>query len=121
MKLSKINDAYNATEEITKQNDLSIIVKWAIFNIRKQMAAHVDFYNDEIKKLLDEYKPTVEGNLLHFEKEEQAKEFSEKRNKIDDFEVEINNEKPIIKLSDIPDITVQQMEQLEDFITFNPE
>ena len=120
MKLSKINDAYNTTEEITK-NNLPIIVKWAIFNIRKQMASHVDFYNEEIKKLLDEYKPTVEGNLLHFESEELAAEFAEKRNKIDNFEVEVNGEKPIIKLSDIPDITVQQMEQLENFITFNPE
>lgn len=121
MKLSKINNAFSATEEITKQNDLTIKVKWTIFNIRKQLSSHVDFYGEEIRKLLDEYKPTVEGTILRFEKKEQAAEFSEKRDKIDNFEVEITIEKASLNLSDIPNITVQQMEQLEDFITFNPE
>lgn len=120
MKQFIINKIYNETEELTKQ-DLTIQGKWIIYKIRKTLLPHIEFYQGEVQKLLDEYKPEYENENLKFKTPEIAQEFLNKEQEVENFEVEVQNTKESLKLSDIPGISIQQMELLEDFIEFVPE
>lgn len=121
MKQSKINIAFSATEELIKQSDLSISGKWILFKVRKELSVHMDFFKDEMNKLLEEFHPSFENNMLKFESADKRIEFEKRQKELENFEIKTVFTKETLKLSDIPGITVPQMEMLQDFIEFNPE
>ena len=121
MKQIKIINAYLATEELAKQSDLPIQIKWTLFNLRKTLSTYYTFYVDESQQLFSKYETIKEGTSIIFETPDLAEEYKTKQDAIDNFEIELDFEKQPCKLSDIPNITVQQMETLENFIDFKPE
>lgn len=121
MKQLKIIQAYNVTEQLTKDDTLTITAKWVLYKLRKELTSHYEFYVEESRKLFSNYETTVDGDNITFKTAELAKEYQTKQEEIDNFEVELNSEKQTIKLSDIPNITVQQIELLDEFIEFIPE
>lgn len=121
MKQIKIAEAYNATENITKENDLSVQAKWVLYKLRKDLSSCYEFYVNESRELFSKYKTVVGKESIKFNNVEEAKDYKKKQDEIDNLEVEIVAEKQQLKLSDIPNITVQQIELLDDFIEFLPE
>lgn len=121
MKQITINAAYTATEELINQENLTINGKWILFKIRKELTPHMDFFKEEMNKLVEEFNPTFEDNLLKFETPQKRMEFEQRQRELENFEVEMNFSKETLKLSDVPGIKVPQMEKLEDFVEFNPE
>lgn len=117
----KIIQAYDATQEIIQKNDLSINAKWALFKLRKELISTYEFYVNESKELFSKYKTTVKDKTIIFESPEFATEYQTKQDEIDNFEVEISISSYKLKLSDIPNITVSQIELLDGFIEFVPE
>ena len=120
MKQIKVINAYAVTEELSKSDNLSIQAKWVLYRLRKDLLPHYDFYIQESRALFNRYETTNKGDFITFKSPELAAEYKESQQEIDDFEVEFNN-KQTLKLSDIPNITVQQIELLDDFIEFLPE
>ena len=92
-----------------------------MYKLKKDLTPHFEFYIEESQKLFREYKTVQNGTRIRFETPELAKDYNDKQLKIDEFEVQTNINKQSVKLSDIPDITIQQIEALEDFIEFDPE
>lgn len=121
MKQLKIANAYNATEEIIQSNSLSINAKWVLYNLRKELSSCFEFYFDESRELFSKYETVTNGKTIKFNTPEEATEYKLKQDEIDNFEIEFKTEKQQLKLSDIPNITVQQIELLDDFIEFLPE
>ena len=123
MKIKQIEVAniFNATEEITRNNNLSINAKWILYKLRKEISSNYEFYVNESRSLFERYETKVEGNTIRFYTDEEALEYKTKQDEIDNFEIEFKTEKQQLTLSDIPNITVQQIELLDDFIEFLPE
>lgn len=123
MKQINIVNAYIATDKLSKEDNLTINGKWVLYKLRKDLSTHYDFYVQQSRELFEEYKEyyNEDTDAFDFESAEDAKKFKEKQNAIDDFEVEYTAEKPTVKLSDIPNITVQYIEVLDEFIEFIPE
>ena len=121
MKQVKIVEAYDVTEELAKNAELSIAAKWVLYKLRKELSHYRDFYYEESKKLFDKYETTVNENTITFQSPELAREYQIKQNEIDNFEVDAKITKQVLKLVDIPNITIQQIEILDDFIRFELE
>lgn len=120
MKQIKLINAYSITEELSKDDKLSMQAKWVLYKLRKDLLPHCEFYIQESRTLFNKYETKNEGDRIAFESPELADEYQKAQKEIDNLEVEFNN-KQILKLSDIPNITVQQIEVLDDFIEFLPE
>lgn len=121
MKQLKIVKAYDTTEDLAKDENLSIEAKWVLYKLRKELLPHREFYFIESKKLLDQYETEIDGTTITFKTPELAQEYQEKQNEIDNFEVDAKYSKQPLKMSDIPNITIPQIEQLDEFILFKPE
>lgn len=121
MKQINLVQAYKTTDEISKSDNLSINAKWVLYKLRKELASHYEFYVNESKDLFNKYETSFDGDMILFKSIEEGKDYKIKQAEIDNFEVEFSAEKQKVKLSDIPNITVQQMEELDDFIEFTPE
>ncbi len=117
----KIYKAYEETQILIKENNLSINAKWQLFKLRKELLPYYEFYASESQQLISKYKTTIKGNLIEFESPELAQEYQSKQEEIDKFDVEISLSEHQLKLSDIPNITVEQIELLDGFIEFIPE
>lgn len=120
MRQYKVVRAYDITEELSKDENLSIAAKWVLYKLRKELAHYRDFYYEESKKLFDHYDTEVNGDTITFKSPELAREYQIKQNEIDSFEIEPRYAKQPLKLSDVPNITIQQIEELDDFILFEP-
>ena len=121
MKQIKIIQAYNATEELSKNESLSINAKWVLYKLRKDLYPHYEFYLTESRNVFDQYKTTVNENSVTFESEEKAREYTSRQTEIDESDIPTEFSKKQLKLSDVPNISVHQIELLEDFIEFIPE
>ena len=113
-------NAYLVTDDLVGKT-LTIQGKWLLFNLRKDLQPHVEFYNEESRKLFDNYNTEIKGSTIKFDSPELAAEYSAKQSEIDNLEIDEPYKKKQCKLSDIPDIIVEQMEALQDFIEFIPE
>ena len=121
MKQIKIAQAYNVTEGLSKDQNLSIDAKWVLYKLRKDLYSYYEFYLTESQNLFSEYETTTEGSSITFKSAKEANEYTERQAKIDEFEVETEFQRKELKLSDIPNISIQQIEALEGFIDFKPE
>lgn len=123
MKLAKIINVFNTTEVLAGDPNLTHAGKWVLYSVRKQLADHSEFQREELQKLFEKYPATynAETRELTFKSTKARDAFLEESKKLDDLEIEINIVKQKAKLSDIPGITIQQMEAVEDFIDFIPE
>ena len=122
MKQIKIAQAYDVTNRLSKDNNLTIAGKWGLYKLRKDLLSHYEFYIEESRNLFNTYKTTTtDTGSIKFESPEYADEYLAQQANIDNFDVDVSFEKQQLKLSDIPNISIQQIELLDDFIEFLPE
>jgi len=121
MKQINIVNAYSITEQLAQANNLTIQGKWALYKTRKDLLSHYEFYMEESKKLFNSYETTRTEDSIQFKSQKLAEEYQKKQAEIDNLDVDVKIEKQNCKLSDIPDISVPQIEMLEQFIEFTPE
>ena len=55
MKQIKIAQAYNVTEGLSKDQNLSIDAKWVLYKLRKDLYSYYEFYLTESQNLFSEY------------------------------------------------------------------
>lgn len=113
MKQYQIINAYSAMDSFANL-DLMPDEHWAIYQLRKQLRPHVDFQIEREQALSEKYKEFADekGRLM----DEKANEFLQERDEINNMDVEIEIEKPKIRL--VKGISFAIAEQLEDFIEF---
>lgn len=123
MKQIDIINAYSVTETLSDDPSLTIKGKWVLYQVRKELTPHYEFQVQENKRLLEQYNGQYDANTnkINFETAELAQDFQREHNDLDNLEIELNVIKPSLSLKDIPNITVHQIETLEDFIEFDLE
>ena len=124
MKQINVINAYSTTEKLSDNGDLPINTKWILCQTRKTLRPHYEFQVEQNKQILEKYNGQYDQatNQINFETIDQANGFQKEHDELDNLDVEVQLDiKPTLKLSEIPNITVHQMETLEAFIEFIPE
>ena len=117
MKNSKILQAYNATESLIDNTNLSATKQWELYQLRKKLLSHVEFMRERIKAIQNKYTQFADENgMLSGDK---AIEFQNEASELDNMEKDVSDiEKVEFYIDDNDGITVRTMEALEDFIEF---
>lgn len=118
MKQSKIIQAYELTDKLGEQTNISNKGKWVLFKLRKDLLPAYEFNRERYVELYKKHNGTTDGDKIKFETPEIAQAFVDDLNELADLDTELDFSKQELSLNDIPDITVHEIEILDDFITF---
>lgn len=90
-----------------------------LFHLKNQLQENIDFQSEEEMRLIEEYGGTVtnEGIVLIAD-DEKKRAFAKAIGDLRKMEVEVKADKPIIHLEQNPEITMEDIEQLDAFVTF---
>lgn len=115
---SKAVVAYKTINKISGGN-LPLPVAFALFKMKKKLAAQFEFQIEQEQKIIEECKASVdaEGNWT-FESEEDKKAFVERLTEVSNMPVEIDIDPQTIPLNANIELSVEDMEALENFIEF---
>lgn len=117
MKQYQLIKAYKATEELSHNNKLPADVLWGIYKLRKLLSPHVDFQKEREEDLKKKYTEFAdeEGNITGHHYTDYINDLVEIANI--DKEIDLQEK---IKLTIVDDlgISIEMMEDLEDFIEF---
>lgn len=90
-----------------------------LFHLKNQMQENIDFQSEEESRLITEYggNVTPEGMILIADDEQRAK-FQKAMAELRNMEVDVKIDMPTVNLDRNPDITMEDIEQLHEFINF---
>ncbi len=90
-----------------------------LFHLKNLLQENIDFQGEEEMKLVDEFggQVTQEGTVLIADDEKRAA-FNKAITDLREMEVEIKADAPVISLDRNPEITMEDIEQLHEFIKF---
>lgn len=90
-----------------------------LFHLKNVLQEHVDFQAEEERRLVDEYGGKVtETGVVLIADDDRRKEFQEEYRKLLEMEVEVKTGAIVLPLDRNPDITLEDIDQLQDFIIF---
>ena len=117
MKQNKIMEAYHATESMADNNNISHEDQWKIYQARKAMRPHIEFYEERTKAIQSKYveyadeNGTISGEPFRNYQKDIA-ELLDMEKDMEDYKV------PTVKLVD--GINFKTIEALEGLIEFEP-
>lgn len=112
----KVLTAYTALTRI--RNRVKGKDALALFQLKNRMQENIDFQGEEELKLVDEYGGQVTDGMVLIADEEKRKGFNAAMAELRQMEVEIKADKPEISMDRCPEITMEDIEQLHEFINF---
>ena len=114
MRLYDVVVAFNATDSLAGNNEISPAEQWAIYKFRKEAKTHCDFYAERESVIREKYLEYADetGKLQGEKMEEYVKEYNELNN----LEVELNCKKEKLHIVNGIDFTV--IEKLDKFFEF---
>lgn len=118
MKQYKLIRAYKATEELAHNNKLPANILWGIYQLRKTLSPHIEFQREREEDLKKKYAEFAdeEGNISGKPSTDYINDLIE----IANMEKEIDfPDKIQLTVVDDLGISVEMMEDLEDFIEFS--
>lgn len=90
-----------------------------LFHLKNVLQEHIDFQSEEERKLVDEYGGKItETGVILIADDEKRRGFQEEYKKLLSMEVEVNTGVVVLSLDRNPDITLEDIDQLNDFIIF---
>ena len=90
-----------------------------LFHLKNVLQEHIDFQSEEERKLVDEYGGKItETGVILIADDEKRRAFQEEYKKLLAMEVEVNTGVVVLSLDRNPDITLEDIDQLNDFIIF---
>ena len=119
MKQFKIINAYQFINTLSENDKLSYDTLWNLFQLKKLLQPHVDFFNEQLEKLKSKYLPkadengTIEGETLVA--------YQNDISELSNMDKEIEIKKFTLKLKETPGLTLKAMDALEDFVEFEKE
>ena len=90
-----------------------------LFHLKNQLQEFIDFQGEEEMKIVEEHggQVTPEGTVLIAD-EEKKKAFQTAMMELRNMEVEVKADQPTLNLERNPEITMEDIEQLHEFINF---
>lgn len=119
MKQAKIIQAYKATEEISKNTNLSLDTLWTFYRLRKALLPHWEFQVEREEALKNKYSQYADENGTI--SGEPYKEYLNEFNELLNLDKDVEFEKVKLVLQEGMGITIQMMESLDDFVEFTHE
>lgn len=123
MKQSKIVTAYKVLNKLYGE-DLPVTVSYKLYKVRNMLTPQWKFQTEKEKAVFDKYNPIVsdDGNIK-FENDEQAnafmQEFTDTCNTLADMDIDLEPyEKVVINMNDKINLSMEDIEALQDFIDF---
>ena len=90
-----------------------------LFHMKNMLKEKVDFVVEEEAKLIEQYGGIVNDyGMVSFSDKEKKKEYNKDHKELDDMECEIATDPLSMSLEKNPDITLEDIEQLDGFINF---
>ena len=90
-----------------------------LFHLKNQLQESIDFQSEEEMKLITEYGGTVmENGTILIADEEKKKAFTKAMIELRKMEIEINADIPTVSIERNPDITLEDIDQLHEFVNF---
>lgn len=111
----KALNAYAALNRMA-QRSMNSFTAYKLFKLKKALQDPVDFRIEQERKMIEELGGTMTETGQTVLDSESQKAFNEKVKELNALECEIEREKTVIFLAEIKDITLSEMEALEDFI-----
>ena len=98
------------------QKPMNSLTAYKFFKLKKALKDTVDFQAEQEMKIIEELGGSVtEAGEIKLDDDKRA-EFIEKHKELEELECEINSDRVEIKLSEIKDISLVDMETLEPFV-----
>lgn len=119
MKQLKIINAYEVLESLSENDKLSYEALWDLFQLKKCLQPHFDFFQERVDALRAKYTPLADehGQLTGQAMQDYAKEMNELGN----MDKEVDFTTLHMSLKDVPGLTLRTLEDLEPFIEFTKE
>ena len=111
----KALNAYAALNKMAQRN-MNSFTAYKLFKLKKALQDPVDFRIEQERKMIEELGGTMTETGQAVLENESQKAFNEKVKELNALECEIEREKTVIFLAEIKDITLAEMEALENFI-----
>ena len=89
-----------------------------LFKVKKALQSAFEFETEEEKKYLAEFGGELKDGFVNFETPEKAKGFETKKKELDSMEIEVEVEVPTIRLEEMKEVTISELEALEGFVNF---
>lgn len=88
-----------------------------LFRLKKAVAPIVEFQSEQEIKIVDELGGKVtDTGMIQIEDKEKRKEYADRHKELENMECDVDIEKMTMCMKEIPEITLADMETLEDFI-----
>lgn len=91
---------------------------YKLFRLKKKLADIVEFQSDQEQKLAEElggaFNP--ENGTLQISDPDKRKEYNDRHRELEDMECEIQGEKIIMTMKEMPDLSMADMETLDEFV-----
>lgn len=88
-----------------------------LFRLKKAVAPIVEFQSEQEIKIVEELGGKVtDAGAIMIEDKDKRKEYSDKHKELESMECDVDIEKLTMYMKEIPEITLADMEILEDFI-----
>ena len=113
----KALNAYAALNRMA-QRSMNSFTAYKLFKLKKALQDPVDFRIEQERKMIEELGGTMTETGQAVLENESQKAFNEKVKELNALECEIEREKTAIFLAEIKDITMAEIEALEDFIVW---
>lgn len=113
--------AVNALITINKvgQNPMPSFAAYKLFRLKKKLADAADFQTEQETKLVEEMGGKIgERGKIIFDTPDKYIDFAEKQKEIADMEYEVDGEKIEMYMTELPNLSVSDMEALDSFITW---
>lgn len=90
---------------------------YKLFRLKKALSPMIEFQTEQEEKLVDELggRITETGVILFAEKEKQA-EYAKRHRELEGLACEVETERIRMTMKELPEISPEQMEALDDFI-----
>lgn len=111
----KALNAYAALNRMA-QRSMNSFTAYKLFKLKKALQDPIDFRIEQERKMIEELGGTMTETGQAVLESESQKAFNEKVKELNAMECEIEREKTVIFLAEIKDISLAEIEALEDFI-----
>ena len=90
---------------------------YKLFRLKKAVGLIVEFQSEQERKLIHELGGSVadSGAILIDDKEKRI-EYAKRHKELEELECDVNIEKMVMHMKEVPEIAMQDMETLEEFI-----
>lgn len=110
--------AYTTIAQMSRK-PMPSFAAYKLFRLKKALAPVVEFQSEQEQKMVDEFGGRItENGMILIEDTDKRRAFAEKHKELDGMTCEVETGKIEMHMKELPDLSVADMETLDDFVTW---